>query len=219
MHDVETAGRSDDLAEGEIHLWLWQASEPLPPREVSTLARDHLDRLLRVYAKTQEPPRIERGQHGKPYIAAAGFPHFNISHGGRGMAFAFSAEQEVGVDIETVARRHSPLELAARFFTAAEASTLSELAPSDQEAAFVRLWTCKEAVLKALGHGISFGLDRLHFSLDAESRPDSLQAIAAEAGTPADWQLWHFDPAENHVGTLAWRGPPKHVRLFRLGDE
>lgn len=219
MQDVEPAGSAGTLADDEIHLWLWQSGEPVPPRRVSALARERLEALLRRYSQTAELPRIERGEHGKPHVRAEGFPHFNISHAGRGMAFAFSEKQELGIDIEAVARRHGPLELAARFFTAAETEALSALAPSRQGAAFVRLWTCKEAVLKALGHGISFGLDRLRFGLDAESRPDSLQAIAAEAGSPAEWQLWHFDPAQDHVGTLAWRGPPRRVRLFRLGQD
>ncbi len=206
------------LRPGEIHLWLWRLIDPVAPRLLTRLARRELIFLLKAYADSELIPIFEQGEHGKPYVSAGGFPHFNVSHGGDCVAFAFCREQELGVDVERgpMRRGRCALELARRFFAEDEATALAGLDTNERECAFLHLWTCKEAVLKALGHGLSFGLGRLRFALDSDGRPESLLAIADEAGNPAEWQIHRFDPGADHVGSLAWRGPPRTVRTFLL---
>ena len=215
LQDFAEADRVEPLLPDEVHLWLWRSQQAFPPREVSALARAELGRLLQEYAGVAAAPPIERGEHGKPFVSASGFPRFNLSHSGQCVVFAFCAHHEIGVDVEALGRRHSPLELANRFFAAEETAALAALDEAAQGVAFMRLWTSKEAVLKALGHGISFGLHRLRFALD-EGGGVGLQAIAAEAGTPEEWRLRCFEPAPGHAGALAWRGPDLRVRAFRL---
>jgi len=204
------------LAPEELHLWLWQASEEATIREVPNLARGALERLLQAYAGVPGPVRIERGVHGKPFVAEAGYPHFNVSHSRHCVVLAFAAEQEIGVDIEAEDRRHSPMELASRFFAAEESAALAALDEDARSAAFLRLWTAKEALLKALGHGLSFGLDRLRFSLHDNGRSTALCGLDAQAGKVEDWQLLRFQPTPSHLGALAWRGAPLRLRAFRL---
>ena len=69
--------------------------------------------------------------------------------------------------------------------------------------AFLRLWCAKEAVLKAHGHGISFGLDRLRF----EDEGGGLRLVACDPalGAPEDWSLQELQPAPDYLGALAWR--------------
>lgn len=206
------------LEPGEIHLWLWDLIDPIPPRVLTRLARRELLRLLTAYANSDTPPVIEQGEHGKPFVTTAGFPHFNVSHSGNRVAFGFCHEQELGVDIEraSLRRNHSALDLARRFFAAEETAALAQLNDASCERAFLQLWTCKEAVLKALGHGLSFGLDRLRFTLGSNGEPQSLLSIAETAGNPADWQIHRFDAGSEHIGSLAWRGPPRAIRTYRL---
>ena len=206
------------LAPGEIHLWLWRLPDPVIPRLLAPLARRELVGLLKAYANSDLAPVFEQGKHGKPYVTGAEFPHFNISHGGDRVAFAFCRDQELGVDVERASNRrsYSALELATRFFAADEAAALAELDEAEGERAFLHLWTCKEAVLKALGHGLSFGLDRLRFALGRNGQPESLLDIADEAGNPTQWQIHRFDAGREHVGSLAWRGPPKSIQAFQL---
>ena len=204
------------LAQGEIHLWIHRLDEAMPARAVMARGRQLLMQLLRLYAQDCAIPPIESGEHGKPHIAVPGFPHFNLSHAGRCIVLALSRDQELGVDVEalTPRRRHSPLELAQRFFADDEARALAALDANVRDDAFLYLWTCKEAVLKAIGHGLSFGLDRLQFQLDGEGVPRALHSIAAEAGTPGEWQIRRFVPAPGHTASLAWRGPACVVRCF-----
>lgn len=209
------------LTPGEIHLWLWRLNDPVAPRLLTSLARHELVCLLKAYAFSDLAPVFERGEHGKPFVTAAEFPHFNVSHGGDRVAFAFCRDQELGVDVErgSMRRSYSALELATRFFAADEAAAVANLGEAEGGRAFLHLWTCKEAVLKALGHGLSFGLDRLRFALGSDGQPESLLDIADEAGSPTEWQIHRFDAGREHVGSLAWRGPPKLIRTFRLNAQ
>jgi 4'-phosphopantetheinyl transferase len=218
--DFEASDTFACLPGGEIHVWLCQMREPLTPRAVAALAREHLLRLLQSYAGCGLPPSVERGEHGKPFVVGEDYPYFNLSHGGECIALAFSRDHELGIDVENTSqgRRHEPLELARRFFAAEESQALARLDADARNAAFMHLWTCKEAVLKAIGHGLSFGLDRLQFALDTGGRPESLQFIAEEAGAPEEWQIHRFEPAHGHAGSLAWRGPQRQIRWFQLDD-
>jgi 4'-phosphopantetheinyl transferase len=80
------------------------------------------------------------------------------------------------------------------------------------------LWTHKEAVLKAIGAGLNFGLDRVEFALDRDSEVGAMLHIAAEAGSASEWNLHRIDPAPGLVGALAWRGAARSVRTFTLAS-
>lgn len=82
-------------------------------------------------------------EHGKPYIE--GGPYFSISHCKEGIAVAVD-DRPIGIDIEFI--RHSDADLIARTMNEKE----QLLIHSDRD--FTRLWTQKEAVVKAIGIGI-----------------------------------------------------------------
>ena len=84
-------------------------------------------------------------EHGKPYWEDG--PYFSISHCKEGIAVAIG-DQPVGIDIETI--RNADAELIARTMNELESERVREL--GDRE--FTRLWTQKEAVVKAQGVGI-----------------------------------------------------------------
>ena len=91
-------------------------------------------------------------------------------------------------------------------YTPAEAAALAAMPDALREAAFVRLWCAKEAVLKAHGQGLSFGLHRLEFA----ERGDALALVDCDAalGQPQDWSLHAFEPAPGYLATLAWSPLP-----------
>lgn len=92
------------------------------------------------------------GPVGKPHVDGL---HFSFSRSGEFAALALSTAQSVGVDIEEQRPINVQL-LADHHFSAAEARALvSAEKPLDD---FYRLWTRKEAVLKAYGLGVSHSL-------------------------------------------------------------
>ncbi|MBP0624094.1 4'-phosphopantetheinyl transferase family protein [Cupriavidus consociatus] len=123
--------------------------------------------VMSDYVPAVEPSawRYAEGVYGKPE-ATAPFPYrFNLSHCGAAVAVAI-ASGEVGVDIEC----HRPVAMAAtlaeRVFHRGERQWLARQASFD--AAFFRLWTLKEALLKAAGMGFRFPPEQVGWqALDA----------------------------------------------------
>ena len=158
---------------------------------------------------------LDRTTHGKPFFDPARGIDFNLSHSGDHAVVALAPSQSIGIDLERSGRQRSVLALAQRFFCASEFAALAALPEAQQQLAFLRLWTCKEAVLKALGRGIAFGLHRLEFALDLLGIPTHLHMIADEGGNVADWHVVALQPAPGYLGALAWHGADRRVLGFR----
>lgn len=123
----------------------------------------------------------------------------NWSHSGGHLLVACARGARIGVDVESVHRRRPrALELAARYFHPAEHAALAALDPTAREAAFLRLWCAKEAVLKATGAGLVFGLHRLRFDTDGR-----LVECDAALGPPQSWRIDAFEPAPGFVAARA----------------
>lgn len=204
------------LTAGEIHVCWLRAHAPFDHRSVAAGGRSVLERLLCRYAGLAAPPPIARGAHGKPFAPSLPGLDFNLSHSGGDVLLAFALAQPLGIDLEHADRRLRVDNLAERFFAAEEAAALAHLPDGSRRGAFLQLWTAKEAVLKALGEGIGFGLDRLAFALSPNGRAGALARIAPEAGEVAQWRVRRLDPAPGLFGALAWRGPERRVRCFLL---
>jgi 4'-phosphopantetheinyl transferase len=204
------------LAADEIHVWHLVLDAALKPREITAASHAFLGRLLMAYANVDAPPAIARTERGKPHAPSLAHLDFNLTHAREQVLIAVAREQAVGIDLERVDLEIEIDDIARRYFSAAEADAIEALAPERKLAAFLRLWTCKEAVLKALGEGISFGLDRVAFALDADGMPAEVAAVASEAGRPDEWRLARIDPAPGYLGALAWRGGERRVRTFTV---
>ena len=100
-------------------------------------------------------------EHGKPYIE--GGPFFSISHCKEAIAVALD-DQPIGIDVESI-RRFDP-ELITRTMNDSEQTLIA--ASETPERTFTRLWTQKEAILKADGTGI-ISCDQLRTALDHPS--------------------------------------------------
>lgn len=96
-------------------------------------------------------------EHGKPFIENG--PYFSISHCKEGIAVAVD-DQPIGIDIEAI--RHANNDLVERVMNEKEKSQITnhhgsadrQKSPIESARAFTRLWTQKEAIVKAEGVGI-----------------------------------------------------------------
>jgi 4'-phosphopantetheinyl transferase len=98
--------------------------------------------------------RFELGQGDKPMLAGGSGPSFNLAHSGELALVVVSQEHEVGVDVEAMRPVDDAAELAALHYTEAERNQLDAAAARDRDAAFLAIWTRKEACLKAIGSGL-----------------------------------------------------------------
>ena len=129
--------------------------------------------LLRTVLGVRTDGRLLKGPCGKPYLP--GGPEFNLSHGGTLAVLAVS-DRTVGADCEE-ARRGASEALLRRVLTPEEWEDAPAAIP------FSRLWTRKEAVMKAEGQTW-----RLH-TLELRGHFVSCAAEAAEAP-----ELLHLPP-------------------------
>jgi 4'-phosphopantetheinyl transferase len=91
---------------------------------------------------------------GRPRLAGAGSDlYVSVSHTRGIAAVALSALDTVGVDVEAL-RPLPAVELAERWLAPAEAAWVRSREPDGQVGGFLRLWTAKEAIGKALGVGL-----------------------------------------------------------------
>lgn len=104
-------------------------------------------------------------EHGKPYLE--GGPYFSISHCKAGIAVAID-DQPIGIDIETI--RHANEDLVERTMNEKERLGIRELGMRE----FTRLWTQKEAIVKAEGTGI-YSFEQLQSII--ENRKSKIETI------------------------------------------
>ncbi len=105
------------------------------------------------------------GEHGKPALSGYTDVHFNLSHAA-GIAACIVSSRECGIDCEMV-REYRP-NVIRRAFSEEEKRLMEETPESERSLMFFRLWTLKEAYVKAIGIGISYPLDTASFSFSED---------------------------------------------------
>jgi 4'-phosphopantetheinyl transferase len=203
-----------DLDDQVIHVWR------IP--YATSQRRAPLLELLAAYLDSPASSVVlDQDARGKPRLAssvsasgAADRLEFNWSHSGDFALVALARGCALGVDIERLDKDQRSLEIAWRFFDPAEADALARLEPAARDRAFIKLWCAKEAVLKAVGEGLSFGLARLAFAQRADA-DWSLQQVDPALGEIPDWRLTSFEAAPGYRGALAWRGQTRAIAAFR----
>jgi 4'-phosphopantetheinyl transferase len=172
-------------------------------RQRYVVARGRMREILaRVLGVTADALRFSYSSHGKPSLSAASAPlHFNLSHSEGLAALGVSRARELGVDVEHV--RPLKEDIAERFFSRGEVAALRALPEDQQLAAFYRCWTRKEAVVKAIGEGLSRPLDSFDVTLDPDAA--HLLRMDGDADGPHVWQLAHFAPVPGFAGAVACR--------------
>jgi 4'-phosphopantetheinyl transferase len=127
--------------------------------------------------------RFEYGAYGKPVLVGSDL-QFNVSHShGVGM-IAVSREGEVGCDVERVDPAFMKEQIPERFFAPTEVTALRSLPVGSQCERFFRIWTRKEAFIKACGMGVSLALDSFDVT---RALPDgwSVKDVSAPEGFAA----------------------------------
>ena len=152
--------------------------------------------------------RFAYGRHGKPRLAPEMAAHgleFNVSHSEDVALVAVSRGRRVGVDLE----RHRAVpdrdRLVERFFHTWERRAFDRVPAEERDRAFLVCWTRKEAFLKAIGEGLTGGLDRFAVSFLPDQPPALLQ-IDTGPERVERWALEDLGVAPGFTATLAAEG-------------
>jgi 4'-phosphopantetheinyl transferase len=178
------------------------------PRRQFVITRAALRLLLA--GRLGRPPHalgFATGPHGKPFLVAEGPAplSFNVSHSGE-RALVAIGPRPLGVDIEDLAR-DGDLDLVARgVFTAAEQAALSAESGAGRVALFFRLWTVKEALIKARGCGFAYPPAR--FEVPERLRSGAGQATFTFPGETAPvWRITDLS-TDGYAAALAQASDP-----------
>lgn len=224
------------LGEGEVHLWRADlAAAPaglehlrglLNEAEGARAARFHFEEDRRHYIAARGTLRALLGDYlgadprgielryrasGKPHVSGWGIDlRFNVSHSRRCGLFAFARGRDVGVDVELGARLGDDLAaLTRRVFSPRERVRWLLRPEAERRAAFLDVWTRKEALLKASGRGIADGLQEIETPALRDAGPVAVAGAGRET-----WTLWDLREFAGCAAALALEGTaPASLRL------
>ncbi|MEU6895974.1 4'-phosphopantetheinyl transferase superfamily protein [Streptomyces sp. NPDC046557] len=193
-----------------------RAASFVRPSDGITYASAHigLRRLLGAYLGTapQDVPFVREPcpgcaePHGRPAVAHPDPPlHFSLAHS-HGMAAVAVSSAVAGIDVERLPRDET-VDVCTPALHPGEREELENLDVEGRRAAFGRIWTRKEAYLKALGTGLSRGPEKDYLGADPRRRP-------------AGWTLLDLHAGPRHNAAVAIRGGvPEEVTVRWLPAE
>ena len=228
-HLWSCAPTGSPLAHDDVQVWaawLDEQSEEMPglwsslsPDEQARAGRFALERdrvrfvaargLLRTILGSclgAEGRKIEfaYSAKGKPVLAGdftrSGL-QFNLAHSGGLGVFAVARHGAVGVDVEQVRPVPDLSGLSGRFFSPRECAEIGKLSGQAQMMAFFRIWTRKEAWLKATGEGITGSPQ----SIEVLGPPGEEELCGAlhRRSRGTGFSLHDLQPAPGFLGALA----------------
>jgi 4'-phosphopantetheinyl transferase len=210
------------MTSSTVTVWTMQVGAPsaaalsrwhavLDSREVAQAARFHADKDRNLYIATHaltrallahigEKPapvwQFAETEKGKPeLIDNESNLEFSLSHTA-GLVACAVAHFPVGIDTESRDRKQKQGHMAQTVLAPGELALLTTYPFDRQSEIFLRLWTLREAYVKATGQGISFPREDFAFTLDP------LAIHFADKNLCADWQFSTWDE-NRHIVTLA----------------
>ena len=190
---------------GRLDIW-WTNLAATPAGRGSAQSRAVLGSILRSYGRD---PCIDTDGAGKPFLAGADDLSFNLSHSERRLVVAVGDGAPVGVDCEAVRGFDDLMDVARMTCSAVELDLLQSADDVSAVGIFHALWTRKEAVVKAIGVGMSFPLSELTVGTGARR---ALSCV--DAPGYGKWWLRSIEAPEGFAAACACRRPfevfPRH---------
>jgi 4'-phosphopantetheinyl transferase len=133
---------------------------------------------------------------------------FNISHSENFALYGFVLNRKIGVDLEKIRPIKELDKIAHRFFSLSEYKLITNSKNPEKQQIFFKMWTAKEAYLKAIGTGISEGLDSIEIdNLHLKINQQNLN----------NWQLYNLETEINYQASLVIESSTKlPLNLIKL---
>lgn len=237
---VSSPGQRTPPGESEIHVWTARPlahgggeierlrrtlsrdesgrAEKLRPgraRDMFVASRGILRRILSLYTG-EEPGAIELGygKGGKPFVKIRGGApavSFNLSHSHEVAMYAIASGKEVGIDVEYLREVRKPEDVIRRFFTETEGEFYRSRPEELKREAFFRLWTFREASVKAGGYGV---FTRKGLVIPGPPPAGWLLDPGSPVNIGGSLSLVGIDGPRGYVAAVAAEGRALYVRKF-----
>jgi 4'-phosphopantetheinyl transferase len=155
------AARGFYVASVVFRRWVLGEALHLPPEEIQF-----------EFPAGSTKPQLARHQNPADW-------RFNLSHSGEYAVLALVQGREVGIDLERMREAVNWRGVAQTAFSVSERAALFSVLPALRLDTFYRLWTAKEAYLKACGAGLSVPLEAVSVAL-AEAEIEVAQAVSGD---------------------------------------
>lgn len=236
---------SFQLSHEDVHIWSASLEQPAEYREklFLLLSFDERIRVGRFYFEKDrnryiigrgllrcilggylrmEPSQIEfvYGQYGKPSLKSEMHDKvlgFNLSHSQDLALYAIGWNCKIGIDIEYVHPMPDMDKFAEQFFSPRESALINSFSAKQKEEVFFKIWTCKEAFLKANGSGLRIPLNQVEISLGTKGSA-ILRSIGSDRQQAVRWHLETFIPAPGYQASLAIEGNDRKIVFKQLNN-
>jgi 4'-phosphopantetheinyl transferase len=225
------------LKKGEIHIWKYRYDEQdhILEKTFPTLSEEEQDRfqqyffqddairficihrfvrqVLAMYLNMAASAIVfSYTEKGKPYLDKQEL-FFNYSYRKDVGLLAVSGHQEIGADVEKK-REIRDVDVFADFcFSENEKRIISDAGDDNHHSLFA-LWTMKEALIKALGKGLSTELPKIDLSKFYQSEFNELLIDNNEYYT-----IKNVDCGEDYMGAFATKGKVETYMEFTFGEK
>jgi 4'-phosphopantetheinyl transferase len=225
------------------HIDIWQTSLRLPASQVESyynllnddeksrvdsyrsdkrsnefiITRGLLRKLLaRLYKLQANSFRFCYTDKDKPYLDPTSTYHstsFNISHSHDKAIIALGIDKIIGIDIEKIRQDVDFKKLAKRFFSETESMGLAKLTGEQLANRFFCCWSRKEAFVKALGDGLSFGLDE--FSVTTSVKDTQVELVTNyDPDDSKNWGIVSINSIPGYAAAVCCRHQAYTTRLW-----
>lgn len=229
----------------EISLYILPYPEGADKKQQKILTRQYAVEILRRHLHLPQDHQFDVGRmkRGKPFLREFPDCHFNISDSSNFWAIAIG-KRPLGLDIERIHYRESYLSLVKRWFGALEIDpelildlSEKELEPSGKGQApsgkdtdlgnlsrFIRMWTCKESLLKQVGCGLGkeMGIHQIRWE-NVHGKPvpyamENMERLAFHTFMIQNGQISDFHPTSARRGDLVVTLCVQTGKDFRLDE-
>ncbi|MFD7707406.1 4'-phosphopantetheinyl transferase family protein [Streptomyces sp. NPDC059786] len=193
--------------------------EHMVPSQRALYASAHAALRLVTAAYTGTPPTevaFLRGSFGKPYVSGHPGLRVSLAHTAGLSLVAVGRDGPVGVDVERLAPLRDPAGLRRQILTGTEAAHWPEEPEDAPHSALFTYWTCKEAVLKAMGSGLAGDLRAVRVAVPGTRRAGPVRLLAVPGSPARTWRLHLLDVGTPYRAAVAVAGGGDTVRLLRL---
>jgi 4'-phosphopantetheinyl transferase len=192
--------------------------EVLSPDECERAERFRLEEPRRRFVNTRAALRTLLGEYlGVPAAEvafsyeASGKPRlreevnwnalrFNLAHSDNLALVVVAREGDVGIDVERLRVVDRWEQIARRYFHEAEVDEIFGSADALRGAAFLRCWTAKEAIVKAIGTGLNRPLSSFRVPVTSD---EWVNVPTPGGGAPTRCWLQHLTPSDEYVAAVA----------------
>jgi 4'-phosphopantetheinyl transferase len=214
-------GGGTSTAGSEAHIWLAAIGPAMRAGATGRPGRETVVRRILSPYLDRPPKEVRLGRrcavcggsdHGRLVLPDCPDVALSCASSEGLMVVALSAQPAIGVDVEAVSSR--PVDLIGTLLAPEERRALAAVPDISRMLAFHKIWTRKEAAVKASGLGLTLALDG--FAVSPPFDAARIVRVSEACAALADIKLVDLEMAPGWAGALAYRGASRAVRLFAM---